>query len=266
MKVISIVNQKGGVGKTTLTRNLASLLTRRGYRVLALDLDAQANLTLYSGLNPVDVQQQTEGMKSVLLRERSLSDVIVKTSDGFDLAPSCLSFAAVELRIQGAADPNFVLKSALDTIQDRYDIALLDNAPALGRVVINSLVASDSVIIPAKTDLFSLSGLAFVLETIQSVQSSGRARLSILGVVPNFFHPRMLADRDSLDQLNRYSTKLRLRVFTPLREQTSVVRSTFETQAAVGSAHKSQFADGLEEIADAIIDTLLPSEQIRSLA
>lgn len=253
MHVVSVVNQKGGVGKTTLTLNLAAALTRRGFRVLAVDLDAQANLTLYAGLDPVAIQQATEGMKAVFLAERRLEDVVMQTSGGFDVAPSCLSFACVELRLQACADPNGVLRAALRSVAGRYDFVVLDNAPMLGRTVINALAASDSVLIPAKTDLFSLSGLAFVRQTIEAVQDSVRPQLTVLGVVPNFFQSRQLADRNALDQLHRHCSALGLRVFDPIRTQTDVVKTTFATASVIDQYPDSQFSVGVSVITDALV-------------
>lgn len=259
MHVISIVNQKGGVGKTTLTLNLAALLHKRGYRVLAVDLDAQANLTLYAGIDPVTVQNTHEGMKAVFLGEKPIADVVMSTAGGFDVAPSCLSFASVELGLQARPDPNGVLRAALRRISTAYDFVLLDNAPMLGRTVINSLAASDTVLIPAKTDLFSLSGLAFVRQTIEAVQESVRPQLRVLGIIPNFFHSRQVADRTALEELNRHAAGLRMRVFTPIRTQTDVVKSTFATASMIDQFPASQFSQGVAEIADALILSSVPA-------
>jgi len=201
-RIIAIANQKGGVGKTTTAINLAGSLAESGYRVLCVDMDAQANLTVGLGLNLRTIEQS---MAEVLIDPQvSLDDVIVPTqSSGIDVAPSTIDLSATENTLFSAIGREHALREALaGAIQERYDYVLIDCPPTLGLLTINALVAADSVIIPVQTQYYALKGFSALFNVINQIRNRGlNPNLRILGLLPTFFDPRTLLARDMLEEL-----------------------------------------------------------------
>jgi chromosome partitioning protein len=201
-RIIAIANQKGGVGKTTTAINLAGSLAESGYRVLCIDMDAQANLTVGLGLNLRTVEKS---IAEVLIDPQvSLDDIIVPTqSSGIDVAPSTIDLSATENTLFSAIGREHALREALTgAIQERYDYILIDCPPTLGLLTINALVAADSVIIPVQTQYYALKGFAALFNVINQIRNRGlNPNLHILGLLPTFFDPRTLLARDMLEEL-----------------------------------------------------------------
>ncbi|MBA4179210.1 MAG: hypothetical protein C0506_01340 [Anaerolinea sp.] len=184
---VTLVNQKGGVGKTTTAVSLAAALGRRGQRVLLIDLDPQANATSALGING----SGRPGTYDALLNEVSIGDCIVNVeAERVDLVPSSreLSGAEVELVPQMARERR--LASAMVPLRDRYDWVLVDCPPSLGLLTINALTASDSVIIPVQCEYMALEGLSRLMETLELVRRNLNPGLSVLGVLLTMFDGR----------------------------------------------------------------------------
>ncbi len=200
--VIAIANQKGGVGKTTTTINLAGSLAEQGYRVLCVDMDAQANLTVGLGINLGTVSQS---MAHVLADARvRVEDVCIATqTPNIDVAPSTLDLASAEVELFTAIGREHALREALEGwAHDQYDYVLIDCPPTLGLLTINSLVAANSVIIPVQTQYYALKGLAALLKVINQIKQKGLNRdLKVLGLLPTFYDSRTLLGREMLDGL-----------------------------------------------------------------
>lgn len=187
-KIVSVVNQKGGVGKTTTAINLGAFLANFGKNVLLVDIDPQANAT--SGIG-IDHRELEFGVYEAIIGEKSIHEVIKRTMiDGFKVAPSTASLAGAGIELVGMENREFRLLSILNTIKDEYDYIIIDGPPSLGLLTINSLVAADEVLIPIQSEYFALEGLGQLLETISLVQNNLKPELSIMGAVITMFDKR----------------------------------------------------------------------------
>ncbi len=187
-RIISVANQKGGVGKTTTTVNTASAIAARGKKVLVVDIDPQGNATLGLGL---DKESEDENAYELLIGEAPVRSVIKKTAyENLDIIPSNSSLAGAEIELVNEEERETRLKKALDEIKDEYDYIYIDSPPSLGLLTINSLAASDSVMIPMQCEFYALDGLARLLETITAIKASLNTHLVIEGVLITMFDGR----------------------------------------------------------------------------
>ena len=180
-KIIAICNQKGGVGKTTTSINLAAYLAMAGKKVMLIDLDPQANTTSGIGINKHDIQKSTY---HILLEESKFADILQKTIvDNLMLAPSNLDLTGAEVELVGALGREYRLKRALQPERDNYDFIIIDSPPSLGLLTINGLCAADSVIIPVQCEYYALEGLTQLHNTIRLVKENLNPILGIEGVL-----------------------------------------------------------------------------------
>ncbi|HYY88698.1 MAG TPA: AAA family ATPase [Chloroflexota bacterium] len=186
MPIIAVSNQKGGVGKTTSTLNLAAALREMGKRVLLVDLDPQGSLTVAAGVLEVDSVHLSVGELLVARAQAQPTDVrqaIVQTPSGLDLVPGNGMLSAAEITLASAANRESVLTVVLAPVLDEYDYVLIDCLPSLGLMAINALRAATGVVIPVQADFLAVQGLAQILETIGAVRAQLNPGLEIYGVL-----------------------------------------------------------------------------------
>lgn len=228
--VIALANQKGGVGKTTTTINIAYVLAQKGQRVLAIDMDPQASLTIYFGHDPRELEEKRKTVYWCLSRDDvDLNDFILRSTDGgAHLIPGSIQLAKAEQEFAQQWDSVSFLKDKLAPIRNQYDFILLDCPPTLTLLTVNGLVAADSVLIPVKTDYLSIMGIPLLIETIENVRRRQNPQLGIMGVLPTMFNVRNKHDNDALAEIKE-SLEPDIRVFDPINRSTQ-----FDNAAAEG--------------------------------
>ncbi|HCC22218.1 TPA: chromosome partitioning protein ParA [Candidatus Uhrbacteria bacterium] len=201
-QIIAIVNQKGGVGKTTTAINLGSYLASNGKFVLLVDLDPQSNAT--SGLG-IDSRDLEVGTYEILLGEKSLRDVIIPTQvEGLKLAPSTQALAGAAVDLVDMDRREHRLSDALLEVRNDFDYIIIDCPPSLGLLTINGLVAVDKVLIPVQAEYYALEGLSQLLRTIGMVRQALKPELEILGAVLTMYDGRNRLSTDVMAELHRF--------------------------------------------------------------
>jgi chromosome partitioning protein len=249
-KIISVVNQKGGVGKTTTAVNLGAYLAYHGKEVLLVDIDPQANAT--SGLG-IDHRNLAHGIYEAIIGVKPVYDIIKRTlQDGYKVAPSTISLAGAGVELVNMSDREFRLKNILDAIKEEYDYIIIDGPPSVGLLTINSLVAADQVLIPIQSEYYALEGLGQLLETISLVQNNLKPDLNILGALITMFDRRNRLSGSVMQELYQYFPNRVLRTVIPrsvrLAEAPSFGRSIlhYDPESRGGRAY--------EKLAREIID------------
>jgi chromosome partitioning protein len=206
-RIIAVVNQKGGVGKTTTSVNLAAALTSAKQRVLLVDLDSQGNATMGVGVNKNALERTC---RDVLLAVCKPEEAIQNLNAlGFSLLPANGDMTEAEVRLREAADGDRALQVALGSVSPRYDYVLLDCPPALSKLTLNALVAADGVLIPMQCEYYALEGLSMLLDTIEQIRSVINPRLSIVGLLRTMFDQRNnLAEQVSAQLTEHFGDKV----------------------------------------------------------
>lgn len=193
--IMSFVNQKGGVAKTTLTLNLGYIFSEKK-KVLLIDLDPQGSLSISLGI-------ESDAMYQIICKSKKAEEFLVKIKDNLFLLPTDISLSVAELNLVTEMARENVLKRALNKIKDDFDYIFIDCPPSLGLLVINSLNASDKVIIPCATDYLSYRGLKLLLDTLDKVTNNLNPDLKVEGVVATFVDTRTLHSKEILEELKK---------------------------------------------------------------
>jgi chromosome partitioning protein len=187
-KILTLVNQKGGVGKTTTAINLSASLALAEKDILVIDTDPQGNLTSGLGINKLDLRGS---LYDVYMGRLSLRDIITSTQiNHLFIAPSTVDLLGVEVELVGKENREFILLKALSDIKDHYQYIFIDCPPSLGLLTLNALVAAHGVIIPVQCEYYALEGLSLLMQTLSMVRSSFNPGLEIEGIVLTMFDPR----------------------------------------------------------------------------
>lgn len=263
-KVISLLNQKGGVGKTTMVFNLAHALKEKGHRVLCLDMDPQANL---SHLFDVQLEENEDSIFQLLVNNiRELKAIhrpvlfseVVKSVDGIDIVASAQDLSGLELTIAGISSPRqLVLKNFIEknNLKSEYDFILVDGAPTLGLLMVNILCASDGVLVPFQPDQFSRKGLGHFHDVVEQVSDMGITQTpEILGYIPNLVLERRKQTQNDFDDIREDLSLDEAKIFSPflnrvhLAKSAGMKKSVFHYSSKEFKEIQSQFLGIVDEI------------------
>jgi len=201
-KIIALANQKGGVGKTTSSINLAASLAVLEYRTLLLDADPQANSTSGIGFDPRNIKNS---IYECIINGIDPREAIQKTeTPNLDLLPAHIDLVGAEIEMINLANREYKMKAVLESIRDEYDFIIIDCSPSLGLITINALTAADSVIIPVQCEYFALEGLGKLLNTIKIVQSRLNTQLQIEGILLTMYDVRLRLSNQVVDEVRTH--------------------------------------------------------------
>jgi len=222
-KILSITNQKGGVGKTTTSVNLASSLSYLGKKVLLVDVDHQANATTYMGINRANLKYT---VADIFNESCDVKDVIIHAeSVNVDVLPARYELGGTESLLVSHENKDFILSNALETIRDDYDFIIIDCPPSLGIVTINALMASDSVLIPVQCEFLALDGLTQLLNTIRVIQNKqkfNKRTLTIEGVLLTMLDTRSNIGYEVINEVRTYFKEKVFKTIIPRNVKVSV--------------------------------------------
>jgi chromosome partitioning protein len=246
VKVIAIANQKGGVAKTTTTHNLGVALAAQGKRVLLIDLDSQASLTISVGLEPLEVEQT---IVDVLRKEGlPLMECVQRLNDRLHIVTSIIDLAPMEMELLSRASREKILDRALRPVREQYDFILIDCPPQLSILTINALSCADGVVIPVKTDYLAYRGLTQLQDSIQEIQEMINPGLKVLGVIATLYDTRVADDREILALLRKEYNLLGV-----IKRLAVAKKGIYDGLAAVEQAPNSDLAREYVAIAEMIM-------------
>ncbi len=248
MKIIAIINQKGGVGKTTTAFSLSSALRKKGKRVLSIDLDPQRNLSY-----AMEANTNEKHVLSVLQSSTTLVESIQQLPQGDILASSPFLVAAESMFTQVGKE--FLLKESLYSVEQDYDFCVLDAPPTLGIMTINALTAAHGVVIPAQADIFSCQGIDDLALNIESVRKYFNPNLKILGILLTRYNGRSIVTREVSELMERNAGKLQTNLFqSKIRECTALKESQVMQQNIFDYSKKSNAAADYMALTDEILE------------
>lgn len=256
--VYGVVNQKGGVGKTTTTVNLGAALAERGDKVLLIDIDAQSNLSTHLGLSGEnhleDGDLSDDGPEftvyDVLKGKKELREVIIERSKNLDIVPSSLLLSAADLELGGVVGRELILKRAIQPIKNDYDAIIIDCPPALGLLSLNALAAVEKVIVPVQSEYLALHGVRQLLDTIDQVRSIYNPGLVVGGVLICMHDNRKRLARAVSDTIRAYFGEL---VFnTVIRQNVSLAEAPAQGMSIFEYAPKSSGAEDYQALSEEV--------------
>ena len=259
MQIITVTNQKGGVGKTTVASALLCGLSQRGARVLGVDLDPQGNLGFTLGL---DIGAGYT-VYDVLTGAHPIEEAIMHTPYG-DVLTSDIMLSTAEVEFT-APRREFMLSQHLSIVRDRYDFVIIDTPPSLNILTINAYVASTGLIVPMEAEILSLVGVSQIQDTIEAVRKSYNPNLKVLGILLNKYNPRLTLSRDVLDLAEEVARQLGSQVFpTKIRRGVDVAIAPAHGQSVLAYKPGCKPAMDLRKLIDAVAGDTFPRPRFRS--
>lgn len=254
-KTVAFANQKGGVGKTTSTINVAHALAAKGKRVLLVDADPQASLTQVAGLEPrhvIELDASGSTLYHVLLKKTAIQQAIVRVGE-IDLIPASIRLARIDQELHSFHGVSNVLRSLLAPVLPNYDVVLIDCLPSLTLLGVNALTAADAVVIPCKTDPLSAAGISYLFETIEDTRAHSNPRLKVLGILPTMFDSRILQAQETVDFLQLLAKPAGIEVFPPIPATTKHNTANGMRSSVVREYPDTPGAERYNQLADTII-------------
>ena len=249
-RIIAVVNQKGGVGKTTTAVNLTAALTEQGMKVLLCDFDPQANAS--SGLG-VDKRKIKKSVYDTIINDTPTKDAIVSTKFG-DVLPSTADLAGAGVELVTMDSPNYRLKNALDSVRDSYDLIFIDCPPSLELLTLNSLCAADGIMVPVQCEYYALEGLTDLMNTLRMVKKRLNPRLEIFGVALTMFDGRTNFSTQVAQEVRRhfpgkvYATVIPRNVRLAEAPSHGLPVSAYDKSSRGAQAYKAMAAEILEKL------------------
>lgn len=250
-KTYAIVNQKGGVGKTTTAANLGAGLAKLGKKVLLVDIDAQGNLSAHLGVS-IDESENMPSMYEVLRYGEKIENVVRQVGENLWLAPASLLLSAADLELGGIIGREQILRKALNSAVDKYDFIVIDCPPSLGLLSLNGLVASGRVIVPVQSEFLALHGVRQLLDTIDQVRSAYNPSLSVGGVLLCLHDSRRRLARSVADTVREYFGDL---VFTTvIRTNVALAEAPAQGTSIFGYDPRSTGAEDYGKLAEEVLN------------
>lgn len=253
---IALVNQKGGVGKTTTAVNLGYVLAQQGRRTLLFDADPQASLTIYLGHDEHELDAQRKTLYYALLEDVPLSEIVIPGEEGEpSLIPTSIRLGkpARDLMTHARYSAT-LLREKLRELAEAFDHILIDCPPNLEILTLNALVAADRALIPAKTDTLSNLGIPLLLAEIDEVRRTENPQLTVLGILPTIHNARYRQDSEALEALSALATESRIRIFEPIARSTQYDRAGAEGRPGIVFAPRTPGIKNYYKVADAILN------------
>lgn len=242
--IVSVANQKGGVAKTTSVFNIGVELASRGKKVLMIDFDAQASLTICSGLEPYEHEKN---IVSVIRDGIDVSECVVQLKDNLYIVTSDIALAAQEMALVVRTMRELVLQKSLSNIKDMYDYILIDCPPQLSILTINALSASDRLIVPCKTDYLSYRGLEQLQDTVNVIKNEVNGKLKVLGIIATLYEQRVKDDRDVLEFLGEKGN-----IIAVVKKLAIAKKGIYSGMAVVEQDAKNEIALAYKKVCDLI--------------
>lgn len=250
MRKIAIANNKGGVAKTTTTANLGVALAKRGKRVLLVDVDPQASLTLYMRRDPFALEERKQTLYHALVNGKEMQDIVISGTP--DIVPSSILLSEAEGALMADWGAVGILREKLEPLVQNYDFILLDCPPTLTLLTANAIAAADQVLVPVKTDYLSMMGLRLILESVEKLRARANRNLEVLGVLPTMYFKRNRHDNEVLEML-REAVEPKIRLFDPIPNSTLYNHAAAEGAPLVETSSRAPGVAEYQKLADEII-------------